>query len=311
MTTMDGSLRSRFGRPRAVLQSLISGLVSDRVSLAAAGCAFYATLALFPAIGMLVFVYGLAFDPRSVVPQLALLRDVLPDAAYTLIAQRVLTLVMQERATLGAGLAISTALAFWSAATGTKAIFAALNLAYDVSERRGFLRFQLTALGMTLCAILGAVLASALLVFLPVAIGLIGLDAYRLGLINAGGMLVMMSFVALSLWLLYRFGPCLPDAAGHRVGPGALVATLVWLAASAALSFYIGHVARFDVTYGPLGAVVGVMMWFYVTAYAVLLGAELNAVLERLPRKTENENASEPVRSESAASGPAGPARPG
>jgi membrane protein len=287
MTTMDVNLR--LARPNAILHSLIRGLVSDRVSLAAAGCAFYATLALFPAIGMLVFVYGLAFDPRSVVPQLALLRDLLPDAAYTLIAQRVLMLVLQKRATLGAGLAISTAVAFWSAATGTKAIFAALNLAYDVSERRGFLRFQLTALGMTLCAILGAVLAMALVVFLPVAIGLIGLDAHRLALINVGGMLVTMGFVALNLWLLYRFGPCLPDAPGHRVGPGALVATLVWLAASGALSFYIGHIAQFDATYGPLGAVVGVMMWFYVTVYAVLLGAELNAALERLPRERERD----------------------
>jgi membrane protein len=289
MTAMDGNLRLRLRRPGAILHSLVQGLVSDRVSLAAAGCAFYATLALFPAIGMLIFVYGLAFDPRSVMPQLALLRDVLPDAAYSLIAQRVYSLVIHKRATLGAGLAISTALAFWSAATGTKAIFAALNLAYDVREQRGFLRFQLTALGMTLCAVLVAVLAIALVVFLPVAIGLIGLDAYRLGLINAGGMLVMIGFVVSSLWLLYRFGPSRQDAPGHRVGPGALVATLVWLAASAALSFYIGHIARFDVTYGPLGAVVGVMMWFYVTAYAVLLGAELNAVLERLPRKPKNE----------------------
>jgi membrane protein len=269
----------------SVIADTARGLVSDRVSLAAAGCAFYATLALFPAIATLVFVYGLAFDPLTVEPQLQVLREFLPAAAFQLISERVHMLVIHPRGALGLGLIVSTSIAFWSAATGTKSIFSALNVAYDVPERRGILQFQATALTMTFCAILGAVLALSTMVFLPVAIGFLGLADHQATLINLAGLVVMMLFVLVTLRLLYRFGPCHFDENGreirHRIGPGALVATLVWLLASLALSFYVSHLASYDATYGPLGAVVGLMMWFYATAYAVLLGAELNAVLER------------------------------
>ena len=269
----------------AVVAATMRGVASDRVSLAAAGCAFYATLALFPAIAILVFVYGLMFDPRTVVPQMKVLKELLPDAAFQLITQRLISLVSQPRGTLGIGLVISTSVAFWSSATGTKSIFSALNIAYGVPERRGIVRFQLTAFAMTICAILGAILAIALLVFLPVAIAFIGFASHQAALLNLGSLGVMMLFVMLALRLLYRFGPCHFDEHGndirHRIGPGAAVATVVWLLASVALSFYISHLSSYDATYGPLGAVVGLMMWFYASAYAVLLGAELNAVLER------------------------------
>ncbi len=280
---------SRLGWLAAVAAATARGVVSDRVSLAAAGCAFYATLALFPAIATLVFIYGLVFDPRTVEPQMQVLEDLLPAAAFHLISERVHTLVNHPRGTLGIGLFVSTSIAFWSAATGTKSIFSALNIAYAVPERRGILRFQATALTMTLCAILGAVLAIATLVFLPVAISFLGLKSHQAALIDAGGLIVMMLFVLLTVRLLYRFGPCRIGDDGseirHRIGPGAFVATLVWLLVSVVLSYYVAHIARFDATYGPLGAVVGLMMWFYATVYAVLLGAELNAVLERLSRK--------------------------
>ena len=269
----------------AVIAATMRGVASDRVSLAAAGCAFHATLALFPAIAILVFVYGLMFDPRTVVPQMKVLKEVLPDAAFQLITQRLISLVSQPRGTLGIGLVISTSVAFWSSATGTKSIFSALNIAYGVPERRGIVRFQLTAFAMTICAILGAILAIALLVFLPVAVAFIGFASHQAALLNLGSLGVMMLFVMLALRLLYRFGPCHFDEHGndirHRIGPGAAVATVVWLLASVALSFYISHLSSYDATYGPLGAVVGLMMWFYASAYAVLLGAELNAVLER------------------------------
>ncbi len=278
---------------RAVISGTARGMISDRVSLAAAGCAFYATLALFPAIATLVFIYGLVFDPRTVEPQLEVLREFLPDAAFHLISDRVHTLVTHPHGSLGLGLFLSTAIAFWSAATGTKSIFSALNIAYDMEERRGILKFQVIALTMTLCAILVAILAIVALVFLPVVIDFLGLEAHQAALIDAGGLFVMLLFVMVTLRMLYRFGPSRLDEKGaeipHRIGPGALMATLVWLVASVAISYYVAHLGRFDVTYGSLSAVIGLMMWFYVTAYAVLLGAEFNAVLGRLARPPQTE----------------------
>jgi membrane protein len=265
---------------RQVIVRTFHEISSDRISLVAAGCAFYATLALFPSISMLVSLYGLVFDPTTVEPQLATLQGVLPPEAYTLIANWVHTLVSRGSGTLGASLLISTLIALWSSSTGTKAMLSALNLAYEEKERRSFIRFQLIGLFMTFCAILGAILGIAILVFLPVAVKFVGLSGYAKQLLRAGSLLLLLLFVLLSLSLLYRFGPSRAGARWKWVTPGSVVATVLWLVVSVLFSFYVGHIASYDATYGPLGAVVGVMMWFWVTAYVVLLGAELNAELE-------------------------------
>jgi membrane protein len=254
--------------------------VSDQVALAAAGCGFYATLALFPAISVLISVYGLAFAVQSVEQQLAVLRTLLPPPAYTLIDDRVHELVNQPNDTLSISLMVSLIVAFWSASAGTKSVLSALNVAYNTVERRGILGFQLTALAMTLCAVVAAVLAIAVLVFLPTVISFVGLSDYSAALINAFSRTLLIVLVGGTIALLYRFGPSRRPPPEQRIFPGAVLATLLWLVASAGLSFYVSHIAQLGVTYGPLGAVVAIMLWFYLTAYAVLLGAEVNAQLE-------------------------------
>jgi membrane protein len=265
---------------RQVIARTAREVVTDRVSLCAAGCAFYATLALFPAITMLVAIYGLIFDPGTVRPQLAALRELLPPSAYQLIADRVQMLVSKPPGTLTFSLGLSIAIALWSTTTGTKSILGALNLAYEQRETRGMLRFQLTALGMTLGAILAAVIGLAALVVVPALVGFFGMSAHRALIARASSLGALVLFVLLALSLLYRFGPSRPSAGLWLVTPGSLVATLLWLIASVLFSYYVQHLASYDATYGPLGAVVGVMMWFYVSAFAVLVGAELNAELE-------------------------------
>jgi membrane protein len=281
--------RGRISRPtdipwsgwKQVIIHAAREVVTDRVSLCAAGCAFYATLALFPAITMLVSIYGLMFDPRTVGPQLAVLRDVLPLNAYGLIANRVNMLVSKPAGTLTFSLALGFGIALWSASTGTKSILGALNLAYKVPENRGFVRFQLSALGMTLGAVLAAVVGLAALVLLPALEHFFGVSAHAAFLARAISFTSLVLFVLLALSLLYQFGPARRSAGWNWVTPGSVIATMLWLVASSLLSYYVQHLGRYDATYGPLGAMVGVMMWFYVSALAVLVGAELNAGLER------------------------------
>jgi membrane protein len=265
---------------RQVIRRTYLEIISDRISLVAAGCAFYATLALFPAITMLISVYGLVFDPMTVEPQLQVLREFLPPDAFTLIAQRVHALVSREKATLGTGLLISTAIALWSSSTGTKSLLSALNMAYEEQERRSFLHFQVVGLLMTICGILGAIIALTILVFLPAAIEFLGLNAYSTVLLRAASFLLLVISVLISLSLLYHFGPSRRSARWHWITPGSSIATALWLCASVLFSLYVAHIASYNTSYGPIGAVVGVMMWFWVSAYAVLLGAELNAELE-------------------------------
>ena len=292
---------------KQVLRRTLTEMISDRIGLAAAGCAFYATLALFPAISMLVSVYGLAFDPQTVEPQMKVLKHLLPGPAYTLIADRIHVLVSKDHGTLTISLIVSVLVTMWSSSAGTKSMLAALNIAYDEKEARSFLRFQVTALGMTLGGILGAALTLALLVFLPAALdfvpahfGMQLIEQQTQLLIRLGSPVLMVLFVAAAFSLLYRFGPSRQEARWHWVTPGAIVSTALWLLASAGFSYYVGHVASYDATYGPLGAVIGIMMWFFVTAYVVLLGAELNAELELQTAQDSTTGESKPLGSRGA-----------
>ena len=133
---------------------------------------------------------------------------------------------------------------------------------------------------MTICAILGVAVGITALVLLPVVLSVLHVPGNQKLLATAGSLAVLLVFVMLTLSVLYRFGPSRRQPRWHWVTPGSMVATLLWLVASAAFSYYVGNFASYDATYGPLGAVAGVMMWFWVTVYAVLLGAELNSELE-------------------------------
>jgi membrane protein len=265
---------------RMAIPRTLSRMLGKRVSLAAAGCAFYGTLALFPAISMLISIYGLVFDRHAVLPQLAVLQDLLPPDAFRVIAERVTELVRQRPGILGWHLVASTAFTFWSAANGTKSVITALNLAYEEPERRGFLRYQLTALGMTLGVIFATAIGLALLVALPAALHLLGFAGHTRAFIRGISFALLVVSVTAALSLLYRYAPSRRIDGLGWITPGSCVATAIWVAASALFSWFVGRFATYDAMYGPLGTVIAIMMWFYVTAYAVLLGAELNAALE-------------------------------
>jgi len=266
---------------KRVIARTAAAVASDRMSLCAAGCAFYATLALFPAITMLVSIYGLMFNPRTVERQLAGLHELLPPTTFRLIADRVHMLVSRPPRTLTYSLAVSLLVALWSSTTGTKAIIGALNLAYAQRERRSMLRFQLIAFGITLGGIMAAIIGLVALVLLPTLLRFLGFSGSMAHIARTSSLAVLLIFVLLALSILYRFGPSGRKARWHWVTPGSALATLLWLVASLLFSAYVQHMGSYDAMYGPIGAVVGVMIWFYVSAFATLIGAELNAELEQ------------------------------
>lgn len=274
-------LSQRLAVWRRALWSVVHALATGEMSLVAAGCAFYATLAVFPAMTTLISLYGLVFDARSVEAQLSYLHHFIPPTAYELLASRIQHLITGRPESLGIGLAISLIFTLYSAASGTKSLIYALNLIHRREESRGIIRFQLMTLGMTLLAILGAALAIGVLVVLPLFFTLVGLKADAAAVTVRLGFIVLAMFMALALGLLYRFGPSFPTGTGHRVIPGAVAAVLVWILVSYGFALYVGKFAAYSQTYGPLATIVGLMMWFYLTAYAVVFGALLNAALER------------------------------
>ena len=270
-----------------VMKQVATNIASDQITLAAAGCAFYATLSLFPAMSTMISLYGLLFDPQTVEPQLVVLRNLLPPAAYDLICDRIHILVAQSHSSLTLNLIVSTTIAMWSASAATRSLLLAMNVAYNTPETRSFLRFQAMGMIMTLCAICGGILTLALMVALPILLDYL---PQKLSLapppgslellVRMGGPALMVLFVLSGCSLLYRFGPNRQSTSWRCILPGSVAATLLWLLTSFGFSYYVSHVAGYGATYGPLGAFVATMMWFYVSAYVVLLGAELNAGLE-------------------------------
>jgi membrane protein len=173
----------------------------------------------------------------------------------------------------------------WGTASASKAVLSAMNVAYDSPAPRPFVQFQLIGLAMTLGAVVCAVLAIGVLLVLPPLIQFSGLSAIGAGLIQIASLGLVIGFFAGGMALLYAHGPTRARPPDSRVLPGTALATGVWLISSFALSVYVSKLANFDATYGSIGAVVGIMLWFYVSAYAVILGAELNAELEHAERE--------------------------
>lgn len=281
---------------RVVAKHLFAEVGSSQTSLSAAGCAFYATLSLFPAISSLISLYGLAFDLQTVEPQLEVLRHLLPPSAYELIGDRIHELISQPHSSLTIGLIFSLSVALWSASASTKSVLSALNMAYNAQETRSFLKFQAIALSTTLMAILGAALTLALMVaapalvdYLPRHVSFLSDPPFPVDLLLSYGApmvvhtlapILMLLFVFIAVTLLYRFAPCRVHTKWRWIFPGSALATILWVATSLGFSWYVAHFASYGATYGPLGAVAAIMMWFFVSAYVVLFGAELNASLE-------------------------------
>jgi membrane protein len=278
-----------------VLKRVWGEATSDQVLMVAASCAFYATLALFPAMSVLISLYGLLFDPTAIERQLAAIEDVLPAAVFQLVAQRLHDLASQPAAALSWGVVIGVLIALWSASAGTKALMYALNVAYEEQEKRGLIRFNLTALFFTLCGVAGVAVSLALIVALP---PVLQLETFGpLGRIAARvvSYTILMACVVIGLALLYRFAPSRREADWHWITPGSALAACLWLVASLLFSLYVSNFASYDATYGSLGAVAVLMLWFYISALVVILGAELNAELELQTRHDTTRGPTRPM----------------
>lgn len=253
----------------------------DRVLAVAAGVTFYGLLALFPALAAFVSLYGLIASPETVVEHLSILATMMPADGYELIREQALKLTAQGGGKLGLSLFVSLALSLWSANAGMKAVFDALNVAYGEDEKRGFVGLNLVSLAFTGGVLLFAVLGGFAVLAVPLLLERLHLGSVAEPLIQLGRWPVLLLVLAAGLAALYRFGPSRDQAQWRWVSPGAVVAVLVWIAASLGFSWYVANFEDYDKTYGTLGAVIGLMMWMWISATIILVGAELNAESER------------------------------
>jgi membrane protein len=253
----------------------------DRLLALAAGVVFYSLVALFPALAAGVSVYAFFSNAASITNHLSLLSDIVPGATLDLLRDEVTRIAGRSDGKLTFGFLIGFGIALWSANAGMKAIFDALNIIYDEQEKRGIIRLNLVSLFFTLCAIGGMLIAVSMVVVFPLVLAGFGWSALDAPLIAILRWPVMFVLVLAALAVLYRYGPSRRVPKWRWISVGSVFAASSWLLVSSLFSWYLGNFANYNATYGALGAVVGLMMWMWLSTIVVLVGAELNSEIER------------------------------
>jgi membrane protein len=250
------------------------------LSLIAAGVAFYAMLALFPALAAVIAIWGFFSDPQFVYEQLVLLERFVPVDAFALIEAQVIALTSANESTLGWASIISTFVALWTARSGVAALIRGLNTVHRAPTRAG-LRSMLTAIVLTLTLIVIAIVAMSTIIVFPVALAFLPVGTASVQLLEVLRWIIVICVVTFGLGVLYRYGPNTGSDRPSWITPGALAAVVIWGAVSAAFSIYLSNFGNYNEIYGSIGAVIALLMWFYISAWVVLLGGSLNAALKR------------------------------
>ncbi len=267
----------------------------DRILAVAAGVTFYGLLALFPAIAALVSIYGLFADPAIIQDHLNLLSGVLPGGALEIISEQVKRITSKESGTLGFAFVSGLVISLWSANAGMKAVFDALNVAYDEEEKRGFIALNLRSLTFTFGMIFFVLVAVGAIVVIPVLLDFIGLGEVTEWIISLARWPVLLGVIVLVLAVFYRYGPSRDTAQWRWISAGSMVAAVVWVAASMLFSWYVANFGNYNETYGSLGAVIGFMTWMWLSTTVVLVGAELNAEIEHQTVQDTTEGPEKPL----------------
>lgn len=272
-------------RVRAALWLFYRRTEQAELSLISAGVAFFAFLAIFPAAAALITLWGLALDPQVIRDQVGLLRDILPPDAALLLRTQVEGLLSTSGGALGWASVASTLFALWSARAGLAAMIRGLNAVHHLPNRAGH-RHQLSALVLTLVVLALAVAAMLMSVVLPLLMRFVPAalaDRVSMPLASEGTGLFL---ILLATALAYRFGPNFSAARRPRmVTPGLVVAVLIWGAVTRGFTLYLEWVPSFNQIYGSIGAVVALLLWLYLSAYAILLGAAIDAERSRAARQ--------------------------
>ncbi|HEV8678954.1 MAG TPA: YihY/virulence factor BrkB family protein [Stellaceae bacterium] len=274
----DLPAREPAGVSKYVLLRVYRDIYDDRILANAAGVAFYTLLALFPGIAALVSVYGLFADPAAIGGGLDAVSGILPSGGVTVIKDQLAHLSSQGSGSLTIGFTTGILISLWSANGGIKALFDALNVVYRERERRGFLEFHAVTLAFTIAMIAFLIVAMTCIVAVPAILGYLPSISGRV--IDLARWPLMGVLVAIALAFVYRYGPCRGNAEWRWISWGSGTAALGWLAVSALFSYYAANFGTFNKTYGSLGAIIGFMLWIWLSVIVVLLGAKLDAEIE-------------------------------
>ena len=299
----DGSARGRdaqepsdipFPGWKDIAARIVAEISNDRVLLIAAGVTFYLLLALGPMLVALVSIYGLAFDPADITAQVGSLSGVLPGGAVDILSEQLERLTGAQSETLGVALVGSIFIALWSTNSGMKAMFEAMNVAYNEEEDRGFIKLTAVTLLFTLSTLAGVIaliLAKTVFSVFPEAIGITLPD----WLINSAVAICALLGLIVFMACLYRYGPSREEAKWRWITPGAIFAGISIIVVSVLFSFYVANFGSYNETLGSLGAVVGFLTWLWLVIIVLMISGELNSEMEHQTRRDTTVGPKEPM----------------
>lgn len=263
------------------LKGAFSSSIETDSALRCAGVAFFAFLSIFPAMAAGVSLFGLFIDPRQVTASGTFFADFLPAEIMAVIESQLASFVSRDR-TFGLSLIISLLVAAWTGTRGVNALIHAVNVAYMETENRGILRGLWVSISATIIAILILATAVAAIAVLPAFLAIVPVPEAADLLSRALRWPLIAAVIMGGLILLFRSTPHRRSPKTRWVFPGALVATIIWLGGSYAISLYIENFGRYEATFGSIAAAAIFMLWLNFTATVIVFGAALNAQLEWL-----------------------------
>jgi membrane protein len=280
---------------RQVLVRTKDEVRDDRVGLMAAGVAFYAMLALFPALIAAVTLWGLVADPSEIQQTIDGVAGALPAGAAELVTTQLSRIADTSSQALGWTFAVSLVAALWSASSGTKGLMNAVNAAYDEPETRGFVRVRGLALALTIGLIFFGLLVVGLIAAVPVLLDQLGWGDTGRTIAAWGRWPLLVLALLVGLGAIYRFAPNRDQPRWRWLGVGTVVAVVIWLLASVGFAWYVENFGSFGETYGSLAGVIVLMLWFFLASFAILFGAELNAEVEHQTDRDSTRGAPQPM----------------
>jgi len=265
----------------AITKSTWREIHKDNVAIVAAGVAFFSLLAIFPLITACLSIYGYFADPSQVQGLLRNVNSVLPQEAWEILNRQITAVISASSGKLGLGIAVGLLIALWSAGAGIRAIMRAMNIAYGERETRNLATFYALAASMTLSMILFVWIALAVIIGVPAILHLLKLDGAVAIFSRFLPWVLLVSMFGFAAGVLYRFGPSRRPAKKRWVFPGIVFTTVTWLLISFGFSKFVAAFGNYNAIYGSLSAVIILLIWFWLTAYTVIVGAEINAEMER------------------------------
>lgn len=255
-------------------------VAESKLGLISAGVAFFSMLAIFPAVAAVIALFGYFADPQIILGQVQLLAEFVPAEAFDILNAQVRALIAANVSALGWASVISTLAALWSARAGVAALMEGLNATHRADDRGG-VGHILASILLTLILVGVALVALAATIVVPILLAVVPLGPFFTLAVGIAKWVISLAVVLFGVGLAYRYGPNRGASRSPWISPGLLLAVALWAAVSVGFSYYIANFASYNRVYGSIGAVIALLMWFYISAYVILLGAALNAELER------------------------------